>query len=1421
MLPAQGVRHRNHHAPTQPKLCPLRPETPRMNDDFGRPVIREPRAQKRLRFLLYALAAIYFAACAVVLFARWFVTTQIESHKTEIEQIIYDAAGVRVEAQALKGGFHRLHPTFVLKNVALSRPDGPVSLVLPKVEAELSWSSLWHLEPRFRTLVVSSPELTVRRLAAGRYDIGGFVIEASADEKPKKPLSAEQPFTRWLLAQDRLVLKNGRFTYIDETVAKPQPVEVKDAQGVFDQRLLDWRAAVRVTLVELSGKERTIEAKARIEKSLFSESDNPLTWKGEAYLHADRINAGRLLRRVGLDPRFDSGGSAVRLWLSFDAGRIDSLTTDLAVHNARLQLDEELKPMKLSSLSGRFTYAEDKAGQIDFRAHGLAFSGPSIGRFGPTSLSASCREDASGRVLGCRFGVDELPIGVLANLTASLPLPKSVRDFLATRSVSGKLRQLEAAVQGDFNAPENWTVNGGFTGLTLPVGRDGFPGMKNISGIVRSMRPGEFHVQLNTHAASLTFPGVFREPQLHFDSLAGDVRIDAAAPLKLTFMNVSAKNADAAVSGSGTWTATGGAGTIDIAGELLSAQATSVIKYLPNSIGQSALDYVGASIMGGRAVRGRYVVRGPLAHFPWDGRRKGEGLFRIEGDVENGVMDFMPSGKRLANGRLEREAHWPKLEKISAHLLFEGNRMLITGSHAESMGLRASQISVEIPSFAEHPPRLLIKGTIDGDLGDALGYLHASTMLRGFVGTAFEVAKGSGPQSTQLDLVIPLSGQDEDAADLRYRVTTRFSEDSFQYLPTLPTAAKLSGTLQIDEKGIRTTEPFAGSLDKGPIRASAATVDDVLDLRISAAVSPDDLTRLFDSPAMRGAAARLSGTASADLTLRVPHAKPDDWTLQGSTDLRGIRSTLPPPFEKAAETPWPTSFAWQPVHAKAAGARQLSVSINDLAQTRLVLADQADSHALLQGGIGIGAAAPAPVSGIAVAVNAPVLPLSDWQQVFADASAQTDKPPKKPAGDEPEQSIEDIIAAAQQTTAAPERSDLDVENLIHSIADSALTARLETLQLETGRLSLAGEAFTNVSAALRRHDDNWHLRIRADQASGQIEVNNAGSRSAAAAEPLSLSVKLDRLHLPASLTSGVERQLGKPASTLPNLNIVIDDLRLGERRIGKVELDAVNDLTPEGLRRWRIDHAAVRGEGGTLIGTGRWTDGQNDSDADRPYGPGETIIKLKADIQSGEKVLKNLRMENVLRDTPADIDINLRWRGMPTGFNWETLSGDIAGRAGAGAILPVEPGAGRLLSLLSMQHLMRRLMLDFHDVAGKGFSFDNITAAATIRNGMMHSEKSTLIGSAATILVGGDIDLVNEILDLRALVLPSINAEGASIALAVLNPAIGIGTLLAQWVLKDQVSQMLSSEYEIRGSFSSPEVQKAPAAKPNALSLFP
>ena len=144
-----------------------------------------------------------------------------------------------------------------------------------------------------------------------------------------------------------------------------------------------------------------------------------------------------------------------------------------------------------------------------------------------------------------------------------------------------------------------------------------------------------------------------------------------------------------------------------------------------------------------------------------------------------------------------------------------------------------------------------------------------------------------------------------------------------------------------------------------------------------------------------------------------------------------------------------------------------------------------------------------------------------------------------------------------------------------------------------------------------------------------------------------------------------------------------------------------------------------------------------------------------------------------------------------------------------GEFLQIEPGAGRLLSLLSMQHLLHRLTLDFRDVLGKGFAFDSAHVAGTVKNGVLSIPKASVLGSSATVMVGGSISLVRETLDLDAIILPAINAGGPALALSIINPAVGIGTFLTQWVFKDQLSNMFRMEYEIKGPFDDPVVEKA------------
>src|SRR5690606_20256256 len=60
------------------------------------------------------------------------------------------------------------------------------------------------------------------------------------------------------------------------------------------------------------------------------------------------------------------------------------------------------------------------------------------------------------------------------------------------------------------------------------------------------------------------------------------------------------------------------------------------------------------------------------------------------------------------------------------------------------------------------------------------------------------------------------------------------------------------------------------------------------------------------------------------------------------------------------------------------------------------------------------------------------------------------------------------------------------------------------------------------------------------------------------------------------------------------------------------------------------------------------------------------------------------------------------WPGSPGAFDIGTLQGSLQTVVKDGRLAEVEPGAGRVLGLLSVTELPRRLMLDFRDIFSSG-----------------------------------------------------------------------------------------------------------------------
>jgi uncharacterized protein YhdP len=81
----------------------------------------------------------------------------------------------------------------------------------------------------------------------------------------------------------------------------------------------------------------------------------------------------------------------------------------------------------------------------------------------------------------------------------------------------------------------------------------------------------------------------------------------------------------------------------------------------------------------------------------------------------------------------------------------------------------------------------------------------------------------------------------------------------------------------------------------------------------------------------------------------------------------------------------------------------------------------------------------------------------------------------------------------------------------------------------------------------------------------------------------------------------------------------------------------------------------------------------------------------------------------------------------------------------------------------------------------------------------------------------GSADIVRETTDLRVVVVPEINAGTAALVATAINPAIGLGTFLANWVLSKPLSAAATQEFHIEGGWTDPKIAKVP----RSLQLLP
>ncbi|MCY1550001.1 hypothetical protein D9M68_862130 [compost metagenome] len=117
-------------------------------------------------------------------------------------------------------------------------------------------------------------------------------------------------------------------------------------------------------------------------------------------------------------------------------------------------------------------------------------------------------------------------------------------------------------------------------------------------------------------------------------------------------------------------------------------------------------------------------------------------------------------------------------------------------------------------------------------------------------------------------------------------------------------------------------------------------------------------------------------------------------------------------------------------------------------------------------------------------------------------------------------------------------------------------------------------------------------------------------------------------------------------------------------------------------------------------------------------------------------------------------------------------------------------------------------MLDFRDVFSEGFAFDFVRGDASIEQGVARTNNLQMKGINAAVLMEGSADIAREQQDLKVVVVPEINAGTAALIATAINPAVGLGTFLAQFLLRQPLQSATTQQFHITGSWADPQVEK-------------
>ena len=1311
------------------------------------------RWRKRALILAGVTVAFFVVGHLGVRFVLW---PQIEKSKPSLERLMSARLGAKVTMDAVQVSWTGIRPKFAIQGLRFNGgTNSTPPLLIQNINGQLSWLSFYHLAPYFHEITFDQVQLYAQRDTKGVVSIAGIPILNNADNFA---------VGNWLLAQTDIQINNAKIFWEDQ-----QSQKLKTSIDIQNVHLSNGMRSHEGQLVaQTPWSPNLIKLEADFVHHLAGQAGDWHDWVGNFSWDLAELNLSQISKDISL-PLYDLAGKLnSKGSLKLDGGKANGGQMSLTADQLRVQLNKGEDPLEFGRLETDLVQDTDgglnsiTTKTLSWRNIDSPATAP-LDKLSPITFRWRPPKDG-GEIKEFGFSSPKIQVEDIALFALNLPLPKKIHQWIKISEADGELQNLDmnwSESQSTLSAlpiPGNWfssnkldfTISAKLNDISFTGVNKSMPSASHLSGnLVSNQKQGNF--TLDSSNLELEMNDFLSAPEIQLDRAKGDISwskqkggwLINAKKLQLSNSEITT-NFDLSY-------LIGGPKqpdqmTLDM--EFVKAKLATAHRYLPVNIDKETRQFLSKAFEAGDIQNGSLHIKGDPDQVPFPTGTVGELTLHLP--ISKAIYKPAPLLPKS-------QGVWQAFSNVSGNIDMKQASLNVEIDKANYKKVTLTNVTSKIPNLSAKNLTVSINGSAEGDASEMLEYLFTSPVGVQQANLAKNLTL-KGPVSLGLDLKIPLSGSDDVNFDAK--VTLPGNQAQWGEVPPMD---NLKGKIRITEVNPEfdnvTANFLGGAFKISSAPSTAGNSSFSIGGDINASFIKDYVSGNLKSRAHPALLSAMSGSAKYDGLINFNKAGSQ---ANLKFDLRNWASAAPAPAKKLAGTPMSGEFNLKtyPASKNNLVRADWSGKLGDqyFIQGNLNFANE------VKNALGVGSLAPLPQQGTSLHLASNQLDLDQWIE-FLGAGKHKGEVKKS---DAPEEDIQ--ISAQVKKLIALDRDWVDV-NLQSQKKNSVWQLRLNSPQI-------AGQA-------------QWHPSS-GDHPSGLIagrlvRLKLPDQRTLADSSPKeNVPQKLANLKTPVS------------PNAIPSLDLTIDDLSWTKAKLGAVK---IKSKTSQDLMK--VESIKINNPQGSSIIKGQWS-------ARTQNAAEQSSITVDMNIKDAGQIITHWSSEKPVEGGEGTLNASLSWSGPLFAPAYDSLAGDASINLTKGRLLEVNTDGAKLLDVLSLQSLFRFATFDLKgslgSLATKGTPFNSINSDFEITKGIAQTKQFTMILDQARVAMTGQINIPEQTQDLRVTIFPTIDATAGSLAAFVINPIIGLGAVVGQYLITNQINRTLQTDYLIQGSWNNPEV---------------